>query len=339
MLHLDTNIRYVFGCRNWIDKQCNYQRTLDLELVQHPPVQRPDWRLTQVPPSSLLHSPFRPGFQLNASGYSRNAPGHSQNAPGYSPQGGRAGPSPGKPHTGWTPPDGSVWLEKQARSPTQQPQAGIAQQSRERAFMQQPEAGTDGRLDVHRKLQQDYERYRQVALRRGPPPRQQSTIPAEQGDSDIRGIGMLGKRLQAARSMARRSRLQRQRTADVVPRLDSARVAGQPKRPLQFTDQPQQYAAQPMQYTDQAQQYVDQPQQYIGQPKESDEQPQQSAVQYSPQTMIARTQSVRASAPPWSEGRRSTERRRLSPSRFSSQNRQQEMAPDLAQSLRIPAWR
>lgn len=324
MLHLDTNIRYVFGCHNWIDKQCKYQRTLDLELVQNPPVQRPDWRLTQVTPPSHLNSPFRPGFQLRAPGSTANSE--------------RAGQSPAPPQAGWTPPEGSVWLQKQAHSPMQQPQAAVRPQRLPVTLQQQPTAATDARLDVHRKLQEDYERYRQVALRRGQSSRQESMVPAEQG-SDTRGIGVLGKRLQAAHSMARRSRLQRQRTADVVPRLDSARVAGQAKQPLQFTEQPQQYAAQPMQNAHQAQQYVEQPPRYVDQPQQSADQPQQSAVQYSPQRMSGRIQYIRASAPPWSEGRRSTDRGARSPSRFADQDRQQASAPELAQSLRIPAWR
>ena len=71
MLHLATNIRYVFACHNWIDKRCKNQRVLDLELVQPPPVQSQDWRVTQVLPQyTRATSPFRPRYSKRTSGRS-----------------------------------------------------------------------------------------------------------------------------------------------------------------------------------------------------------------------------------------------------------------------------
>ena len=69
MLHLATNIRYVFGCHNWIDKRSKHQRVLDLELVQPPPMQPQDWRITQVLPQyTPAASPFRPRYDANTPG-------------------------------------------------------------------------------------------------------------------------------------------------------------------------------------------------------------------------------------------------------------------------------
>lgn len=71
--------------------------------------------------------------------------------------------------------------------------------------------------------------------------RQQSTAGDAEADSrqmaqvNDRGIGVLGRRLQAAQSMDRRRRLVHQQTADVVPRLDSigyGAPAGQPTAAL-----------------------------------------------------------------------------------------------------------
>ncbi len=83
-----------------------------------------------------------------------------------------------------------------------------------------------------------------VALASGQKPaplRQQSTAGDAEVDSrrmaqvNDRGIGVLGRRLQAAQSMDRRTRLVHQQTADVVPRLDSigyGAPAGQPTAAL-----------------------------------------------------------------------------------------------------------
>ena len=71
--------------------------------------------------------------------------------------------------------------------------------------------------------------------------RQQSTAGDAEADGrqmaqvNDRGIGVLGRRLQAAQSMDRRRRLVHQQTADVVPRLDSigyGAPAGQPTAAL-----------------------------------------------------------------------------------------------------------
>lgn len=53
MLHLPTNIRYVFDCNEWLDKRCKNERLLAKPWVQQPPVQSQDWRVTEVYPAQV----------------------------------------------------------------------------------------------------------------------------------------------------------------------------------------------------------------------------------------------------------------------------------------------
>ena len=56
VLHLATNIRYVFDCYEWVNKKCKNERIMLKPWVQHPPVQHQDWRVTEVFPAQVLDS-------------------------------------------------------------------------------------------------------------------------------------------------------------------------------------------------------------------------------------------------------------------------------------------
>ena len=66
MLHLSTNIRYVFECNEWLNKKCKNERVLMKPWVQQPPVQSQDWRVTEVYPAQVccLFTHFTPSVLL-----------------------------------------------------------------------------------------------------------------------------------------------------------------------------------------------------------------------------------------------------------------------------------
>ena len=198
---------------------------------------------------------------------------------------------------------------------------------------------TDGRLDVHQKLQRDFEHYKRVGKQRSlaSPVRQQSSLVSEPMFDDSQGIGVLGKRLQAAQSIARRNRLQHQQTVDVVPRFDSVQYSRQPKQPIaqsaevlervQYVGQSQQPNAEATSTSgEDSRQYGEQVEQPIAASRQS-------------RRLNARTQSVVASAPPLTNTRRSPGASRHSPSRFANQTDRPVSPPGLAKSQRISAWR
>lgn len=224
-----------------------------------------------------------------------------------------------------------------------------------------------GRLDVQAKVQRDLDLYRRLAQQHSlaSPAQHQSSVAAEALLEDNRGIGLLGKRLTAAHSLARRRRLQHQQTADVVPRLDSVQRVGLGKQPMQ----PQLWNADTINRV----QYVGIKQPVLDSTGEQDDSRQHADQNEQPaaepalggaqrRRLNARTQSVVASAPEFSNSmravddrrsadtrrtdvRRSTDNRRsgspsrLSPSRFARQDRPI-TPPGLAQSQRIAAhWR
>jgi len=53
MLHLASNIRYVFECHEWLNKKCKNERILMKPWVQYPPTQMQDWRVTEVYPAQV----------------------------------------------------------------------------------------------------------------------------------------------------------------------------------------------------------------------------------------------------------------------------------------------
>lgn len=60
MLHLASNIRYVFECHEWLNKKCKNERILMKPWVQYPPTQMQDWRVTEVYPAQVhrrTHAP------------------------------------------------------------------------------------------------------------------------------------------------------------------------------------------------------------------------------------------------------------------------------------------
>ena len=58
VLHLATNIRYVFECREWVSKSCKNERVLLKPYVQHPPIPHEDWRITEVYPAQVHTAMF-----------------------------------------------------------------------------------------------------------------------------------------------------------------------------------------------------------------------------------------------------------------------------------------
>lgn len=139
------------------------------------------------------------------------------------------------------------------------------QPSRQLSQQPLPSAGTAAVSGWQRKLQEDFDRYKRIGQqdmsvsgrqpmsrtgRQGMPPpanqkpdalRQQSIAGNAQADPrgtvrgtaqvHDRGIGILGRRLQASQSMDRRRRLVHQQTTDVVPRLDSLGYGSPSKQP------------------------------------------------------------------------------------------------------------
>lgn len=204
---------------------------------------------------------------------------------------------------------------------------------------QQPQSGLDARLDVHQKLQRDFEHYKQIGKQKSlaSPVRQQSSLASEPMPDDSRGIGILGKRLQAAQSIARRNRLQHQQTAEVVPRFDSVQYSRQAKQSIaQSAD-----VVDRMQYVGQSQQPIAEATSTSGEDSrqygEQSEQP--FAASRQGRRLNARTQSIVPSAPPLTNGRRSPGASRHSPSRFANRTDQSASPPGLAKSQRISAWR
>lgn len=57
VLHLATNIRYVFDCNEWLNNKCKNERVLMKPWVQQPPLSSQDWRVTEVFPAQVC-SPF-----------------------------------------------------------------------------------------------------------------------------------------------------------------------------------------------------------------------------------------------------------------------------------------
>lgn len=57
VLHLATNIRYVFDCCDWLNKKCKNERMLMKPWVQRPPLQPRDWRVTEVYPAQVYGLP------------------------------------------------------------------------------------------------------------------------------------------------------------------------------------------------------------------------------------------------------------------------------------------
>ena len=53
ILHLASNMRYVFDCHEWVNKKCRNERVLMKPWVQPPPVQPQDWRVTEVYPAQV----------------------------------------------------------------------------------------------------------------------------------------------------------------------------------------------------------------------------------------------------------------------------------------------
>lgn len=343
MLHLATNIRYVFGCHNWIDKRCKQQRILDLELVQPPPIQQADWRISQVLPQyNRAVSPFRPRFDVN-SPHSSPTSERSRQTPRRSPQ-------------------RLSFQQDQIASDVHQ-QGKRQVQPQIYAQPQAPVAIPDARLDVHQKLQRDFEHYKRLGQQKSlaAPTRRQSNYAAEASSDNDRDIGVPSKRLQAAQSIARRTQLRHQQTADVVPRFDSMQHWSPAKQPwgqsaeaadsMQYRVQAKQPLAQPdvqpvdvadrEQYVDVSQPNTDANAGYAGSRSYNQESVQQSVVdprQYMRST--ARMQAVAASAPPMTRSRRSgSPSRRSSPSRFANRGDRPVTPPGLAKSQRIAAWR
>ena len=60
MLHLASNIRYVFECHEWLNKKCKNERILMKPWVQYPPTQMQDWRVTEVYPAQVLRRTHAP---------------------------------------------------------------------------------------------------------------------------------------------------------------------------------------------------------------------------------------------------------------------------------------
>lgn len=364
MLHLATNIRYVFGCHNWIDKRCKHQRILDLEFVQPPPMQREDWRVTQVLPEyNRAVSPFRPRYDANSPQTASARAGRRQ-TPRRSPQ--------------------RLSFQQDQVASDGQSQSSSRMQPQINAQPEFQEAGMDGRLDVHQKLQRDFEHYRRLGQQKSvnSPGRQQSSVAAQPIRENNKGIDLLGKRLQAAHSIARRGRLQHQPTVDVVPRFDSTQSWRPAKRPvnvadsMQQSEQMQQAYALPADTTNRRQhvqikQPLAQPmassaadqEQYVedNQPVLASQTGNTSGRQLAQDTvqqpladtvrqplaeprqrrrLATRTQSVVASAPPMSVSRRSGSPTRRSPYalRFANRGDRSVTPPRLAESQRIAAW-
>ena len=143
------------------------------------------------------------------------------------------------------------------------------QPSRQLSQHQLPSAGTAAMNGWQRKLQEDFDRYKRIGQQgmsasgrpimpmsgrrpmsstgrhdMSPPANQKPAALRQQsiaGDAQAnprgtvqvhdRGIGILGRRLQASQSMDRRRRLVHQQTTDVVPRLDSLGYGSPSKQP------------------------------------------------------------------------------------------------------------